>query len=155
MRLSCITLRRGREETVMHTLVREVMTANPLTVPVHTSIAQAARIMRDGDTGDVLVTDGRGNLVGILTDRDIVTRAVATGHDLHLTGVEEIATPMPVAVEPNTEADRAVALMREHAIRRLPVLDGGEIVGIVSLGDLACDRDEHSVLAAISFAVAN
>src|SRR5215475_10830656 len=110
MRLSCITLRRGREETVMHTLVREVMTANPLTVPVHTSIAQAARIMRDGDTGDVLVTDGRGNLVGILTTSYIVTPAAATGHDLHLRGVEANATPMPVAVETDTDAHRGVAL---------------------------------------------
>ena len=139
----------------MHTHIRDVMTANPLTVPVHTSIAQAARIMRDCGTGDVLVTDGRGILIGIVTDRDIVTRAVATGYDLHLTSVEQIATSAPIAVQPDTDPARAVALMREHAIRRLPVLDQGAIVGVVSLGDLAVDRDEHSTLAAISSAASN
>jgi CBS domain-containing protein len=139
----------------MHTHIREVMTADPLTVPVHTSIAQVARIMRDRGTGDVLVTDGRGILIGIVTDRDIVTRAVATGYDLHLTSVEQIATPAPVAVQPDTDPALAVALMREHAIRRLPVMDAGAIVGVVSLGDLAIDRDENSVLAAISSAASN
>lgn len=140
----------------METQVRNVMTADPMTVSLQTSLAQAAQLMRDRDTGDVLVTDDGGALYGIVTDRDIVARAIADGIDPTMTPVQSVITPSPVAVHPNDDTTRAVALMREHAIRRLPVIDdAGVAVGIVSLGDLAIDRDGHSVLADISAALPN
>jgi len=143
-------------EYMMHEQVHEVMTANPALVSLQTSLAQAGQIMRDRDTGDVLVTDAGGALYGIVTDRDIVTRAVADGLDPTVTPVQAVITPSPVSVAPDDDTGRAVSLMREHAIRRLPVVDEkGTVVGIVSLGDLALDRDEHSVLADISAALPN
>jgi len=143
-------------EYMMHEQVHEVMTANPALVSLQTSLAQAGQIMRDRDTGDVLVTDAAGALYGIVTDRDIVTRAVADGLDPTVTPVQAVITPSPVSVAPDDDTGRAVSLMREHAIRRLPVVDEkGTVVGIVSLGDLALDRDEHSVLADISAALPN
>jgi CBS domain-containing protein len=140
----------------MQQFVREVMTADPITVSMQTSLAQAAAAMRELDSGDVLVVDGGGTLYGIVTDRDIVTRAVADGLDSTMTPVQAVITPSPVAVYPDDDPAIAVALMREHAIRRLPVVDdSGRTVGVVSLGDLAIDRDEHSVLADISAAPPN
>jgi len=136
--------------------VRNVMTAGPVMVALQTSLAQAAQVMRDLDTGDVLVADSGGALYGIVTDRDIVTRAVADGLDVTMTPVQAVITPSPVSVRPDDDASRAVVLMREHAIRRLPVVDEqGRVVGIVSLGDLAIDRDDRSVLADISAALPN
>jgi CBS domain-containing protein len=132
------------------------MSTWPMALPPEASVMQAARIMHDRDTGDVVVTDSRGRLNGILTDRDIVTRVVAAGRKPDLTAIRDVLTPTPVTVQPDTEAVRAVALMRENAVRRLPVVDGaGVVVGIVSLGDLAIDRDSRSVLAAISAARPN
>ena len=140
----------------MQQLVRDVMTGWPMTLPPEASVMQAARIMRDRDTGDVVVTDSRGRVNGILTDRDIVTRVIASGRDPALTAIGNVLTPTPVTVQPDTEASVAVALMREHAVRRLPVVDdGATLIGIVSLGDLAIDRDSQSVLAAISAARPN
>jgi CBS domain-containing protein len=140
----------------MQPKIRNVMTPEPATVSLQTSLAQAAQLMRDRDTGDVLVGDAGGVLYGIVTDRDIVTRAIADGLDPALTPVQAVITPAPVSVRPDDDASHAVALMREHAIRRLPVVDdNGIAVGIVSLGDLAIDRDAHSVLADISAAVPN
>ena len=140
----------------MQQLVRDVMTGWPMTLPPEASVMQAARIMHDRDTGDVVVTDSRGRVSGILTDRDIVTRVIASGRDPALTAIRDVLTPTPVTVQPDTEASMAVALMREHAVRRLPVVDAGAtLIGIVSLGDLAIDRDSQSVLAAISAARPN
>lgn len=140
----------------MQQYVREVMTANPVTVTLQTSLAQAAQAMRELDTGDVLVADDEGALYGIVTDRDIVTRAVADGLDPATTPVQAVITASPVSIRPGDDASRAVELMREHAVRRLPVVDErGVAVGVVSLGDLAIDRDGHSVLADISTALPN
>jgi len=140
----------------MEPQVRGVMTPNPAIVSLQTSLAQAAGLMRERQTGDVLVADGGGALYGIVTDRDIVIRAVADGMDPAMTPVQAVVTPSPISIGPDDNPAQAVALMREHAIRRLPVVDEqGTPVGIVSLGDLAIDRDERSVLADISAALPN
>lgn len=133
----------------MTTTVRDLMTPNPLALSSHDSITDAARAMRDIDAGDVLVLDD-GDLCGIVTDRDIVTAAVADGRDLDATTLSEICSRDLITLKPDDEAGKAVSLMREHAIRRLPVVDGTEPVGIVSLGDLALKFDGSSVLAQIS-----
>jgi CBS domain-containing protein len=107
--------------------------------------------MREGDVGDVIVTQG-GQVTGIVTDRDIVVRAIAEGRAPDSTPVSEVATSDVRALEPTQSVDEAVQAMREHDIRRLPVVDGGRPVGIVSLGDLAVERDPDSALADISAA---
>jgi CBS domain-containing protein len=134
--------------------VREIMTENPVTLPRSASISEAAKRMRDDDIGDVIVMDD-GDMCGLVTDRDIVVRAVAEGADPQFTKVDEICTHELVTVGPDDSLQQAVRLMRERAVRRVPVVDGGRPVGIVSLGDLAIELDERSGLADISAAESN
>jgi CBS domain-containing protein len=129
--------------------VREVMAPRPVAVPPTSTLAEVARLMRDGDIGNVFVQDGQ-RLRGIVTDRDIVVRAVAEDQAPSDVTVDEICSVDLVTVGPDEPIDRAVELMREHAVRRLPVTEDGRAVGVVSLGDLALERDARSVLADIS-----
>ncbi|WP_078628354.1 CBS domain-containing protein [Streptomyces sp. NRRL F-2664] len=132
--------------------VHEVMTRNPVTVERLTSLAEAARVMRDAGIGDVLVVE-EGRLCGILTDRDLVVRALAEGRDPAETTVQAICSTEPLTVGPDHHVEEAVDLMRRHALRRLPVQTGsGELVGIVTLGDLEVERDPGSPLASIAAA---
>jgi len=114
--------------------IREVMTPNPQCVAPGDSIQNAARIMRDCDTGAVPVVDN-GRPVGIVTDRDIVIRAVADGQLNR--PVRDIVSSNIVCVTPDMSTHEAADLMSEHQVRRLPVVENERIVGIVSLGDLA------------------
>jgi CBS domain-containing protein len=127
------------------------MTINPRTVKVDDTVLEAAQVMRDSDIGDVIVVEN-GEVTGIVTDRDIVVRAVAEGRDAESTTVGEIATTGVQAIEPDASVDDALRMMREHDIRRLPVAKNGRPVGIVSLGDLAVEREPDSTLADISAA---
>jgi CBS domain-containing protein len=135
--------------------IRDVMTTDPQTLPESTLVRVAAEAMRANDIGDVIVSDDNGRITGILTDRDIVVRVVAEGRDPRATRVGDIASRELTAVAPDDPVDRAVDLMRERAIRRLPVVERGKPVGIVSIGDLALDRDPDSALADISAAPPN
>jgi CBS domain-containing protein len=135
--------------------IHDVMTTNPETLPESTTVREAAEAMRANDIGDVVVVDDNGKLSGILTDRDIVVRVVAEGRDPRTTRIGDIASRDLTAVAPDEPVDRAVQLMRDKAIRRLPAVDKGKPVGIVSIGDLALDRDPGSALAHISAAPPN
>ena len=135
--------------------IADVMTPNPMTIPEKTLVREAAEAMRANDIGDVIVTDDRGKLVGIVTDRDVVVRVVAEGRDPRATCVGDIASRDLTAVAPTDRIDHAVDLMRERAIRRLPVVDKGKPIGIVTIGDLALNRDPDSALADISGAPPN
>ena len=115
--------------------IRDVMTPNPRTVSPQDSIQNAARIMRDEDTGAVPVVEN-GRPVGMVTDRDIVVRAVADGGRLD-GPVRDIVTTGVVSVSPGMSTREASQLMSEHQVRRLPVVENDRLVGIVSLGDLA------------------
>jgi CBS domain-containing protein len=134
--------------------VSDVVTAAPVTVPSGQSLTQTAKAMRDHDIGDVLVIDN-GQLAGLVTDRDIVVRGLADGGDPGKVTVGEICSADLVTVRPDEEADTAVQRMREQAVRRVPVVDGQQIVGILSLGDMAMERDEHSALADVSVQAPN
>ena len=134
--------------------IGEVMTPNPKTLAQSATIMEAACAMRDNDIGDVVVLDN-GRLCGILTDRDIVVRALAAGCDPNRTSVGEICSRALVTLAPDDSTGQAVRVMREHAIRRLPIEDGGRVVGIVTLGDVAVDADRRSALADISAAPPN
>ena len=135
--------------------IRDVMTPNPCAISPSASVMDAARIMRKSDIGDVIVLED-DRLFGILTDRDIVVRALAEDADLHTTPVAEICSRDLTTIEPTASVGQAVRLMREKAIRRLPVVDeNGFVLGIVSIGDVAVERDRHSALADISAAPPN
>ncbi|MEU0558777.1 CBS domain-containing protein [Dactylosporangium sp. NPDC006015] len=125
------------------------MTSAPLTIDVDAPITAAAELMRDADIGALVVTATSG-VRGVLTDRDVTVRVVATGADPATTAVGDVVAPDLVAVSPHDDVDTATELMRTNALRRLPVLDGDDLVGIVSLGDLAIDHDPTSPLADIS-----
>jgi CBS domain-containing protein len=131
--------------------VEEIMTRDPRTVNADDQILDAARMMRDHDIGDVIVVDG-GDVAGIVTDRDIVVRGVAEERDPGSTPVREVCTTGVEAIEPDASVDDALRKMRERDIRRLPVVQGGRAVGILSLGDLAVEREPDSTLADISAA---
>ncbi len=131
-------------------LVRDVMTPNPVSVPEGATLPQVAAIMRDHDIGDVLVRSETAGMLGILTDRDIVVRGLTGGGGATELTAGEICSRDVTAVAAEDPVLTAAELMRDRAIRRLPVTDGGEVVGILSLGDLALERDPESVLADIS-----
>ena len=115
--------------------IRDVMTPNPRTVSPEDSIQNAARIMRDLDTGVVPVVEN-GRPVGLVTDRDIVVRAVAEDGQLNRP-IREIVTGAVVSASPDMSTREAAELMSEHQVRRLPVVENERLVGIVSIGDLA------------------
>ncbi|MGH8978168.1 MAG: CBS domain-containing protein [Acidimicrobiia bacterium] len=134
--------------------VKDVMTSNPQMLDAGSSVQDAARLMNDHDIGDVIVLDGDA-LCGIVTDRDITVRAVADGKDPKQTKVGEICTKKVTTVAPSDAVDHAIQVMRDHAIRRVPVVEDRKPIGILSLGDIAQERDPSSVLADVSEAPAN
>jgi CBS domain-containing protein len=134
--------------------IRELMTPNPVVLPGTASVHEAARAMRDVNIGDVIVIE-HDQVCGIVTDRDIVVRTVAETRDPATTPLADICSHSLITVTPTDSVEEAVRLMRTHAVRRLPVVDGGQAVGIVSLGDLAVERDPGSALGEISDAPPN
>jgi CBS domain-containing protein len=129
--------------------VNEVMTPVPVAVSPDTSLVEVGDLMRQHGIGDVLVVH-EGRLRGLVTDRDIVIRAVAAQRDVSGTTAADICSTNMITVAPGEDAGEAVRLMREHAVRRIPVVDGDRPIGMVSIGDLAVQRDERSALADIS-----
>lgn len=127
------------------------MTRDPRTVDASDTILDAARVMRDADIGDVVVMED-GQITAIVTDRDMVVRGVAEGRDPDSTSVSDVCTTGVETIEPEASVDDALNLMREKDIRRLPVAKKGRPVGIISLGDLAVEREPDSTLADISAA---
>jgi len=134
--------------------VRDAMTTNLVTCPSSAPLKDAAGYMRDRDIGDVLVVDD-GSICGIVTDRDIVVRCVAEGGDVRDATVGDVCTADLTTVSADTTIEDAARLMRDNALRRLPVVDRGKPVGIVTLGDLAVQADPSSALGGISAARPN
>jgi CBS domain-containing protein len=135
--------------------IREIMSEDVICLSPDAPVAEAAKKMRDEHVGAIVVKDG-DRFAGILTDRDIAVRAVAEGRDPKTTPVSAIHSQQDLAtLRPDDDVDRAVHLMRRRSVRRAPVLENGKVIGIVSLGDLAVERDRQSVLGAISAAAPN
>jgi CBS domain-containing protein len=131
------------------------MTTTVVYLPSETTLAEAARTMREQDIGDVVVADGP-SLTGLVTDRDIVVRAVAERFDPASTTIGEIVSKDLVTVRPEDSIQAAALLMRDNAVRRVLVCDDEKgLVGIVSIGDLAEQIDPESVLGGISKATPN
>jgi CBS domain-containing protein len=139
----------------MANLVEDVMTRNPKVLRASSSIMDAARAMRDFKIGNIIVVDDANKVRGIVTDRDLVVKGVAAGSDPSKTTLESVCTKDVTALKPTQTTDDAVKIMREKAIRRLPVVEGEKLVGILSLGDLAKRIDSESCLGQISAAPPN
>jgi CBS domain-containing protein len=125
----------------MSTKVSDVMTPAVETTTKAQSLREAAKMMKSGDYGAMPVVD-EGRLIGMLTDRDIVVRAVAEGLDPNVAVAGDFATRDPVAVEPDQALDEALMLMARHRVRRLPVVEGGMLVGVLSQADVALEAKE-------------
>ena len=134
--------------------VRDVMSMGLTTLPADRTVTSAARLMEAENVGDVIVTE-RNAIRGVVTDRDITVRAVARGLDPKETPLSEICSDDPVTVDSSMSLKKAAEMMREHSIRRLPVVEAGALVGIVSLGDVAVREDPDSALGEISAAPPN
>jgi CBS domain-containing protein len=141
-------------ENEMASFVRDVMTTDPRTLDGDASATEAARLMQQYDIGDVIVLDG-ARIRGIVTDRDIVVRAVAQGKEPALVRLASICSDDVTSVTPDDSIDTAVALMRERALRRIPVVEDGRPVGIVTMGDVALLREPTSALGEVSAAPPN
>jgi CBS domain-containing protein len=132
--------------------VRDAMTEDPRSVGPSVSVVEAARLMRERDIGSLPVTDDE-QLVGMITDRDITTRAVAEAADPERTSVGEVCSHDLISVEPDQDLDEALQLMARHQVRRLPVVENGRLVGIVAQADIALRAKEKKtgeLLEAIS-----
>ncbi|NVI88703.1 CBS domain-containing protein [Actinomadura sp. BRA 177] len=138
----------------MATKIREIMTGSPTSVSPELDIVTVARAMRDEDIGAVLVAEG-DDLKGVVTDRDLVIRGLAAGGDPAQSKIGGIASSVTATVGPDDTLDKAAQIMRERSVRRLPVMEDGRPVGIVSIGDLAMEKDSQSALADISAARGN
>jgi CBS domain-containing protein len=124
--------------------IHDVMTPAPETVEADKPAAEAAKKMKQADAGMIPVVEN-GNLLGTVTDRDIALRVVAAGKDPQTTPVREIATTDPVTVQPDRSIAEALQLMARHQVRRLPVVEGGRLVGVVAQADVAREGDEREV----------
>lgn len=122
--------------------VRDVMTSNPTTCEPTATLVDAAKVMAGEDVGPVPIVEG-GKLVGLVTDRDIIVRAVAEGRDVTSTTVRDVASKDLVTVTADEDLDRALQLMAQHQVRRIPVVEGDRVVGIVSQADVARAADDE------------
>lgn len=122
--------------------VRDAMTSNPRSIEPSTMVADAAKLMKAEDVGSLPIVDG-GQLVGMVTDRDIVIRVVAEGKDPQSLTVGEIASRDLVTVDPEQDLDEALRLMAQHQVRRLPVAEeDGRLVGILAQADVAREGND-------------
>lgn len=139
----------------MASTVADIMTRDPATIEAERPVSEAAELMREVNAGSVIALDN-GTVAGIVTDRDIVVRVIAEHRDPAQTPVRDACSGTDVqTVGPDTSLDQAVHMMRTKAIRRLPVVENGRPVGIVSIGDLALEKDDQSALGDISSAASN
>jgi CBS domain-containing protein len=145
---------KSEKESHMTRSMRDVMHANPITMAPTASVVEAARVMRDANIGSVIVHE-HDQLYGIVTDRDLVVRGLAENPNCAAMMLGDICSGEITVLAPTDPVEEAVRLMRDKAIRRLPVVENGIPVGIVSLGDLAVQQDPHSALGKISAAPPN
>ena len=124
--------------------VKDAMTSSVRTASPAQSLTDAAKLMKQEDVGSLPVVDG-DRLIGVVTDRDIVVRGIADGSDPHAIQVGDIASRDVVTVRPDDDLDEALRLMAQHQVRRLPVVDDGQLVGVVAQADVALEAKEKAV----------
>ena len=129
----------------MSKTARDVMTGGAECIGENDTIADAAKRLADLDVGALPICGEDNRLKGMLTDRDIVLKVVAQGKDPSSTRAGELAEGKPVTIGADDSVDEALQTMAEHKVRRLPVIDGHDLIGIVSQADLARHVDEVKV----------
>ena len=123
--------------------VRDAMTEDPRSIGASEPVVDAARLMREQHVGSLPVTEN-DKLVGVITDRDIMTRVVAEAADLKLISVGDVYSRDLISVEPDQDLDEALGLMARHQVRRLPVIENGRLVGMVAQADIALKDNERT-----------
>ena len=126
--------------------LREVMTNPVIRIHPDETVAVAARTLTHYNIGILPVCGGDGRVCGLVTDRDLVTRCIASGRSASMTPVREVMTTQILSVRPDMDANMAAGIMGRAQVRRLPVLENGRLCGMVSLGDLA-GREETAQAA--------
>jgi CBS domain-containing protein len=124
--------------------VRELMTKQPTTVEPDATLGEVATLMKQEDCGSIPVVEGN-RLVGIVTDRDIVVRAVAAGKDPKTVRVSQVMSSDPVTIGPDAAIDEARKVMADRQIRRLPVVEKGSLVGIIVTAQIARREDQKQM----------
>jgi len=134
--------------------MRDIMSPAPVCMTPGESVSAAARAMKQHGIGTVLLLD-EGRLTGLVTDRDITVRVLAENRDPQATRIGDICSREMVILAPDDDVAEAARIVRDRAVRRIPVLQDGTPVGVVSIGDLALDKDASSTLSAVSAAAPN
>ncbi|MCX7794711.1 MAG: CBS domain-containing protein [Thermodesulfovibrionales bacterium] len=124
-------------------IVRQIMKKDLVTVPLTASVHDAALRMKENNIGTVLVTDEKGKLKGILTDRDIALAVAGDARDPKFTCVCDIMTPDPITIDPDADLDSAIRIMQKARIRRIPVTENGKLIGFISADDVAAAFKEQ------------
>jgi CBS domain-containing protein len=141
------------------TTAREIMTPGAEWLDVNVTVDEAARRMAEGDFGMLPVCNSEGRLQGVVTDRDIVVQVISEGRDPSSTKIGDLLNQTEVVtIGADDSAEEAIRTMKDHAVRRLPVIDGTELVGMVSQADIARalpDAKVGDLLGAISEAPSN
>ena len=119
------------------TVARDLMTPDPTCVKEGQTLAEAARMLRDLDIGSMPICGDDNRLKGMLTDRDIVVKCIAAGGDPNTVTAGELAEGKPVTIGADDDIRDALRMMQEHQVRRLPVIDGHDLVGIIAQADVA------------------
>jgi CBS domain-containing protein len=138
----------------MATKMRDIMSPAPVSMAAAEPVSAAARAMKEHGIGTVLImTDGR--LSGLVTDRDITVRVLAENRDPATTRLGDICSTELAILGPDDDVEQATRLVRERAVRRIPVVQDGIPVGVVSIGDLALNKDQESALSHVCTAPPN
>ena len=135
----------------MAILARDIMTGEAACIGVNETLEQAARKMRDLDVGSLPICGEDNRLKGILTDRDIVVRCLADGGDPKSTKAGDLAQGKPVTIGADDTIEEAIRTMQQHQVRRLPVIDGHNLIGMLSQADIARNYPEDRVGELVEF----
>lgn len=140
----------------MTTSVRQILRHKPQVYAVSPddTVYDALTLMAEKNIGAVLVIDANGEVKGIFSERDYARRGVLQGHTSRETAVRDIMTPEVIVVEPSATVDACMALMTEKRIRHLPVVDAGELIGVVSIGDIVravVEEQEFTIQSLVSY----
>jgi len=135
----------------MSILARDIMTGGAESIGANETLEQAARKMKDLDVGSLPICGEDNRLKGMLTDRDIVVRCVADGRDPKNTKAGDLAQGKPVTIGADDTVEEAIRTMQQHQVRRLPVIDGHDLIGMLSQADIARNYPEDRVGELVEF----
>lgn len=121
--------------------VKECMCSNVVCANSETSLEQIAKLMQENDVGCIPICNNENNVIGFVTDRDIITRCVANNKNCAQTKASDVMTKNVIKTTPDTEIEDVESTMSKNQIRRVPVIENNKIVGIITIGDLAQNKD--------------